>query len=46
MREEGVQVIQEVSVLVGDASRTEDQDSLLVLFGDAVTGRGFGCGRF
>ena len=31
---------------VGDASRAEDQDSLLVLLGDAVASGGFGRGRF
>lgn len=31
---------------VGDASRTEDQDPLLVLFGDTVGGGRFGRRRF
>lgn len=46
VRQEGVQVVEEMSMSVGDASRAEDQDSLLVLLGDAVAGGGFGCGRF
>lgn len=34
-----------MSVSVGDASRAEDQDSLLVLLGDTIAGGGFGRGR-
>ena len=46
MRKERVEVIQEVAMSVGNASGTEYQDPLLVLFGDTVAGGGFGGGRF
>ncbi len=46
MRKERVEVIQEVTMPVGNASGTEYQDPLLVLFGDTVAGGGFGRGRF
>lgn len=40
MGEEGVYVVEEVSVSVGDPTRTEDEDSLLGFF--AFTGWYFG----
>lgn len=46
MGKERVEIIEQMSVSVGDASRAENEDSLLVLFGDAVAGGGFRRRRF
>ena len=46
MWEQGVEIIEEMSMSVGHASRAEDEDSLLIFCGRAISRGCFGGCRF